>query len=76
MVVEVGILAAEEGDEAGDGVGGEEEWAPGLALGDVDALVGAGAVEGGLVAAEDDVAEGHGRSAAGEERAVSEEEGG
>jgi hypothetical protein len=76
MIVQVGVLAAQEGQRAGDAVRGEEERAPGLALADVDALVGAGVVEGGLVAAEDDVAEGHGGSAVGEEGAVFEEKGG
>jgi len=45
-------------------------------LADVDAFVGAGEVEGELVAAEDDVAEGHGGCAAGEEGAILEKKGG
>jgi len=69
-------LAAQEGEGAGDAVGGKEEWAPGFALADVDALVGAGEVERMLVAAEDDVAEGHGGCAAGEEGAILEKKGG
>jgi hypothetical protein len=43
-------------------------------LADVDALVGAGEVEQARIAAEDDVAEGHGGGAAAEQGAVSEEQ--
>ena len=50
------MLAAEEGDEAGEGVGGEKEGAPSFALADVDALVRTGEIQRMAVAAEDDVA--------------------
>lgn len=76
-IVEVGALvfAEEEDVEACAEVGGDEEGAPALGLADVDVFVVAGPVEGLLVAAEDDVAKGHGGCAAGEEGGASEEEG-
>lgn len=75
-VVAVGVLVAEEGEEAGGEVGGEEEGAPAFVLADVDVLVVAREVEAGLVLGEDDVAEGHGGGAVGEGDAAAEEEGG
>ena len=69
-------MAAQEGQRACDAIRGKKKWAPGLALADVNALVGASEVERFLVAAEDDVAEGHGGGAAGEEGAILEKKGG
>src|SRR6266513_1120621 len=74
-VVHVGAATAEEGDQGCDEVGGDEEGSPAFGLFDVDALVGASCVEEVTVAAEDNVAEGHGAGAAAEEGAVLEDPG-
>jgi hypothetical protein len=74
-IVAVGgeIAAKEEEIETGSEIGGYEEGAPAFALADVDAFVGAGPGECAFVLAEDDVPQGHGQCAAGEEGAAAEE---
>ena len=73
-IVEVGVAAAGPDEKAGQEVGGDEERAPARALADVDALVGAGLVEDVAGAADNNVAESHGGSAAFEKGAVFEEQ--
>src|SRR5436190_15228557 len=46
-IVQIGVLAAQEGQRAGDAISGQEEWAPRFALADVNTLVSARAIQRG-----------------------------
>jgi hypothetical protein len=70
------VFSARQGHRAGDAVGWEKKWAPDFALANVNALVRARAIQGSLIATENNVAEGHGGCAAGEKRALLEEKAG
>jgi len=73
-IVAVSLLALGTRDHARDQVRGDEKRTPAFALADVDAFVGAGPVEALLVAADDDMAEGHRGGAAAQGSASAEEE--
>src|SRR3954470_16854884 len=71
-VVEVEVVAAAPGEEAGQEVCREEERPPPLVLADVDVLVVPGVVQAVAVLTEDDVPEGEGRGV--DQQAPAEEE--
>jgi hypothetical protein len=63
-IILVSAAPGHPGPEGGEDIGGNEKWSPEFALADVDSLVGAGNDEKFVIAGEDNMAEGHGGSAA------------
>ena len=75
-VVEVGVTSAKRRHQTCEQIRGYEQGPPALALLDVDTLVVSREIERLGVAAQHDVAECHGRSAAANERSEPQEDGG
>src|SRR5438552_18628862 len=65
-IVEIGVVAAKPHPGGAGEVGGDEEESPALVLSDMDKFMTAAVVEIGARSGENDVAEGHGRGAAGD----------